>query len=317
VNLITMSAQQIQTLDLPGPSAVLRMADTPEQLVPIKDMANVAAQLDLVFADTVANYGTVRSPSIDDAGRIVDFALDATAPHFVAQCQVGVGRCQAVIAALLRIRGLDPAPVTGRGTYNRLLYRLMLEAAGLPPDPEPLVSIAVRVKYPADRLHLFLLSMQRQRHNNWQVVAVTDGPNQDARRLIWELDDYRVRLIETPEARGCWGHPYRQLALDACQGDYLGLSNDDNYYCPGYLEQMLFALQSQTADLAVCQVLHSYAAWSVSAGIDLGCWIARRELVRKVPWPGEHFTADTSYIEALIATAGKVVAVPRPLFVHN
>ncbi len=218
----------------------------------------------------------------------------------------------------MKIRGADPSPVLRRGTYNRQLYGLILEAAGQPLSPPPLVSLAVRVKYAADRLHLFLLSMARQRHSRWEVIAVTDGPNGDARQLVERFGDARVRLIETAEARGRWGHPHRQLGLDACGGDFIGISNDDNYYVPGYLEQMVFALESSGADLALCRMLHSYTGWSVTpAGGDLGCWLAKQELVRQVRWPGNEFTSDQDHIRALTANAKRVVEVPRPLFVHN
>src|SRR5262249_30258736 len=153
------------------------------------------------------------------------------------QCQVGVGRSHAVQAALLKIFGGDYKDVLHHGTYNRKLYKLMLEAAGVVIDPEPMVSMAVRVKYAPDRLHLFLLSIQRQRHENWEVIAVTDGPNPAAVELVECMRDPRIRLIETEKPLGLWGHPYRQIGLDACRGDFIGLSNDDNYYVPGYFEQ--------------------------------------------------------------------------------
>jgi Glycosyl transferase family 2 len=193
----------------------------------------------------------------------------------------------------------------------------------VPPPTDPLISIAVRIKYPPDRLLAFLLSMQRQRHGRWEVVAVTDGPNPDAERVVSSLPDPRVRLIQTPESRGRWGHPYRQLGLDACTGDYIGMSNDDNWYTPGYLEQMLLALQTEGAGLALCDMLHSYTGWGVVAAApvkgvaDLGCWIARGELVRQERWPGNDFESDGVFIERLAARAGKVALVHRPLFVHN
>lgn len=315
--LHAFSALQIQSHPLPGPSAVLRMADSSSQLASIRDTQNALTVLDLVFNDAGDDFGLVRAPNADDACRILEYAASSNAPHFVAQCQVGIGRSQAVIAALAKVRGIDPSPIIGRGTYNHRLYRLLLTAAGLAVPPGPLMSMAVRVKYAADRLNLFLLSMQRQRHTEWEVVAVTDGENRNAKELVDRFADPRIRLIETEKALGRWGHPYRQLGFDACRGQFIGASNDDNYYVPGYLEQMLFALESNSADMAVCQILHSYAAWGVTPGGDMGAWIARSELVRRTPWVGVDFTSDQDYIRALRSSSRKVVEVPRPLFVHN
>jgi hypothetical protein len=313
------SILEVETNPLPGQSAVICMADSREQLAVIKDTANVAARLDLIFNDTTDEFLGVRPPNAKDARKILAFVNNnQRIPHLVIQCQVGVGRSVAVLAAILKINGLDNKLILAKGTHNRRLYRELLMAAGFGREPEPLVSIAVRIKYAPDRLKLFVLSMQRQRYDNWELVAVTDGPNETAARLVAEINDPRIRLIETEKRLGRWGHPYRQRGLDACRGDYIGMSNDDNYYVPGYIEQMLNALGS-TADVALCEALHSYSGWQVVVpGTDLGAWIARASLVRKVPWPGLDYTSDRDYLRSLLALApGRVATVARPLFIHN
>ncbi len=318
MELFACSRKRIETTPFPGPSAVICMADSRDQLAVIKDAVNVAARLDLIFNDATEPYQAVHPPTLEDARKILRFVDDHShLPRLIIQCEVGVGRSHAVLAALFKLRNLNYKQVLAEGTYNRSLYRQLLAAANLPPDPEPLVSIAVRVKYAPDRLKLFLLSMQRQRYENWEVVAVTDGPNGAAARLVMDMQDNRIRLIETEKPLGRWGHPYRQRGLDACRGTFIGMSNDDNYYVPGYLEQMLNALEN--ADLAMCQMLHSYGAWAVSpAGSDLGCWIARASLVRQVPWTGQEFTSDQDYIKSLVGLAkDRVATLSRPLFVHN
>jgi hypothetical protein len=318
MNLHTRSFGQIQASPLPGPSAVICMADSPEQLATIPDPQNLIARLDLIFNDTSEPFQIVRPPTEEHARRILAFVqTHAHAPNLVIQCQVGLGRSHAVAAALMKIGGGDPSAWLSAGTYNRNLYRKLLTVAGLAIDKEPLVSMAIRVKYAPDRLAMFLLSMRRQRYDNWEVVAVTDGPNPQAVELVRQMNDPRIRLLQTERPLGRWGHPYRQLGLDNCRGDFIGMSNDDNYYVPGYFEQMVTALRN--ADLALCQTLHSYSAWAVvPPGGDLGCWLARSELIRKVPWTGTDFTSDGDYLNALIQQAGgRVVTVEKPLFVHN
>ena len=190
---------------LPGPSAVVCLADSESQLAQIRNQANVATRLNILVNDTSQSYGIVHAPTHSDAKRILAFfKANTRLPYFVAQCQVGVGG-QAVIAALVKINGGDPADIFKNGTYNRQLYHRMLEAADVAPDPEPLVSLVVRVKYSPDRLLLFLLSIRRQRYENWEVVAVTDGPNPDALALVERFDDPRVRIIETGKAAGTVG----------------------------------------------------------------------------------------------------------------
>ncbi len=325
-----MNRREIETDPLPGPSYVVSMSnpDSPEPV--IKDDENVVDRLDLGFHDIDEPIPTLTPPKPSDAIRILQFYQEAVAkksPHFVAQCDAGSGRSQAVVAALASLDGFDPSLILKNGTYNRLLYRLILEAGGKTVPPEPLVSIVVRVKYPADRLDAMLLSLQRQRHKTWEAICVTDGPRYDVRiPMMSGQRDGRVQYIPTREPKGLWGHPYRQLGIDAAKGEFIGLQNDDNYLTPGFIEQLAFALQ-QGADLALCQMSHAYNGWEgrascvngMPATADLGCWLARADLVRQVKWTGTDFFSDAEYVGAIANIAGKerIAVVPRVLFVKN
>lgn len=325
IQLRMMSKEAIEQGNLPGPSAVLLMADSAEQLAKVKDGANCLDVLKLVFNDSTVDCGLVRKPTADDARAIVNFygyaassyRSDVVPSYFVAQCEAGVGRSAAVVAALLQLRGEEKESRLIRrvGTYNRLLYRLILEAGRQSVKPDPLVSFVVRIKYPVDRLMALLLSLERQRHDSIEVVAVTDGP-----MTVVETGFRKIQLevIKTPEPRGRWGHPYRQLGIDAARGEWIGLTNDDNYYVPGYVEQMLGAAQDADADLVLCKCLHAYSGWQVvPEGQDLGAWLARRELVKSTPWEGDDFTADKRYLLRLLDKARNVAVVNRPLLVKN
>jgi predicted protein tyrosine phosphatase len=297
------------------------MADSPSLLAKINDAGNVLGRLDLVFNDSGDDFGLVRAPTDEDARKILEFVQrhKDSAPNIVFQCQVGVGRSLAAYAAVMELYGGDATEALHRGTHNRALYRRMLAVAGRVPRPEPRVSLVVRVKYAPDRMKAFLLSIQRQRYDNWELIFVTDGPNTAARAAVEGTADPRIRILETEKALGRWGHPHRQAGIEACTGELIGLSNDDNYYVPGYLEQMVNALQRQGADLAMCALLHSYWGWRpLAPGHDIGSWIARRALVERTPWRGDNFFYDAEYLDLLKKNAGERIAiVDRPLFIHN
>jgi len=314
------SLPQIERTALPGPSAVVCMADSPALLASIKDAANVVARLDLVFNDAQGDFGLVRGPTDEDARKILAFVEQHQdkVPNIVFQCQVGIGRSLAACAAILELRGDDPRPALHRGTHNRTLYRKLLAASGRSPRAEPLVSLVVRLKYAPDRMAAFMLAIQRQRYDNWEVVFVTDGANPQARAAVDAARDARIRLLETGEALGRWGHPHRQAGIEASRGELVGLSNDDNYYVPGYFEQMVNAIEAEGADLALCAMLHSYWGWKpIEPGHDLGSWLARRELLSKTPWQGDHFFYDAEYLAQLKKNARKIALIDRPLFIHN
>jgi predicted protein tyrosine phosphatase len=308
------SAMKISRNRLPGPSAVVRMADERDLLAPIYDQENVAASLDCIFAD---NEG---APTADDAMRIAQFlndaALNTRVEHIVAQCQVGIGRSVAVCAAYAAAHGRRWEEMA---VYNRTLYKLLLTEFGIPIPSEPLVSLAVRVKYDAATLMGFLLSLQRQRYDNWQAVLFTDGLRPDVQSLIGSITGANIVLAQNSIAKGRWGHPYRQIALELCEGDWIGTNNDDNYLTPGYIEQLVRAGERSGAGVVVCPAVHRYSGWGVCrAGDDLACWIARRDIVRQVTWDDYSFTGDAAYLKKLIEAAnGKVAEVPRMLVVKN
>ncbi len=286
------------------------------------------SRLDLVLHDCAADAGLV-GPTRDDAFAIRRF-VEALPPdqHLAVQCESGKGRSVACAAALFRAQGDEERAgiLLRMGTHNRTLYRLLCQELELDIPAEPLVALAVRVKYPLDRAAAFLHSLRRQRYDNWRAVFVSDGPWPENDWGMDGLADPRIDFLGTPEHRGLWGHPYRQLGINRCLElgtAYVGLNNDDNYLTPGYLEQMVGALQQRQADLVLCQTLHAYDAWSVTpstpvAGCaDVGNWLASADLIRRVPWEGEDFEADGRFVERLARTAGRCIEVRRPLLVKN
>jgi glycosyltransferase involved in cell wall biosynthesis len=193
----------------------------------------------------------------------------------------------------------------------------------LPVPGRPQVSLAVAAYHEPDALGCLLFSLKAQTYDRWEAVIVHDGPGPEVRELVAGLRDDRIRLLETPERRGQYGHPWRRLGIDACTGAYIGLSNADNYYAPVYFEWMLAALIEQRADFAYCNMVHSYSRYSPVAsrpgkgGLDLGAWVARAELVKATPWWDMGFMGDGTFIEDLLDRTAKVVHVPGFLFVHN
>ena len=187
----------------------------------------------------------------------------------------------------------------------------------------PKVSLAVATYEQADELACLLYSLKAQTYDHWEAVLVHDGPGPQVRAVVAHVNDARIRLLEMPERKGQYGHPWRQAGIDACTGDYLGLSNGDNYYAPVYFEWMLSVLTTAGADFAYCDLVHSYLQWRAvvplpqKGSLDLGAWIAKAELVKATRWWDMGFVGDGTFIDDLVAQAQGVVHVPACLFVHN
>ena len=305
--------------------AVLSICNPGSSQSLVADNECVFARLFMEFDDISRPVNGLQMPTREHAKAAIEFAARHADKPIVVQCDGGAGRSQAVIGAMSATYDTH-LQILRNGTYNKLLYRLILEKRGLKVPEEKLVSMVVRVKYEWEKMQAFLLCMDAQRYSNWEVIVTTDGPASYDIRALVESATPAVRLVETSERLGQWGHPWRQNGLDVALrsfgGDYICMSNDDNYYVPSYLELMALELD-RGADLVLCDQLHAYRGWQWQrteprcGSCDLGCFMAKRELVAQVKWPGNDFAADGRFVEELAAKAGKVAHVDRPLFIKN
>jgi len=142
-------------------------------------------------------------------------------------------------------------------------------------------------------------------------------------------NDPRVKYIETDKRVGNWGHYYRQWALNEFDlGDYVVISNADNYYTPVFIEYMLRGFsKSHTAVATYCDsMVHSYKAWQVipckfqKGYIDCGGVMVKSNIAKEVGWRiiDEH-SADWVYFSDIASKYSQrnFIPVRGTLFVHN
>lgn len=165
----------------------------------------------------------------------------------------------------------------------------------------------------ADSLVCVLASLRCQTFRDWDALVVHNGPF-DADlgySLRMDVNDTRIRVVCAPEAKGQWGHPWRLWGARQTLGRYVGFCNDDGYYAPPYL-QRLVTLLNGGADLALCDFVHGFPEHvpdyppyrPVVAGprvgsVNVGGFLARRELVLATPWEDFGVLGDGRYVEAL------------------
>lgn len=193
-------------------------------------------------------------------------------------------------------------------------------------DPKVSLVVASYLHGDARRVHALaclLHSLLAQTYRNWEALVVHDGPYPPLPDFLLNLDIARIRFLETPERKGAYGHPWRRWGIDQTLGQYVGLSNDDNYYAPVYFEWMLSELQAKKADLVYCDMVHSHRRWGVITAkpargfIDVGNWLAAAPLAKSTPWTDTGFAGDWTYFQALQQKARQLAKVSAPLFVHN
>ncbi len=193
----------------------------------------------------------------------------------------------------------------------------------------PLLSVVVAAFTRDDpRLQAALLclvhSFRAQTYAQWEMLVIHDGPGSGMGGHFKRLDDPRVTLRETEERKHNFGHPHRQGGIDAARGDWLMLTNGDNYYAPTFVEALLHEAVTKKSDLAYCDMVHSHKQWKPMSCqpryrfLDLGGLVVKTALARQVPFNRTNFAADGDWINRLAAKArGKIAKVTATLFVHN
>lgn len=173
-------------------------------------------------------------------------------------------------------------------------------------------------------------SLSLQTHHNWNLILIHDGPS-DMSKAIYNLilGDPRITFVETESRTGNWGHGLRQMALENYElGDYVVITNADNYYVPTFVEYMIKGFsKSHTAVATYCdKMTHSYKAWDViqcrleRGYIDCGGVMVKSEIAKEVGWKNttEH-SADWLYFTEIASryTWRNFIPVKGNLFVHN
>jgi hypothetical protein len=197
---------------------------------------------------------------------------------------------------------------------------------------KPLAGIAVACFLEEKRQHYALAclikSFQAQTYDRWRLLLVHDGPlDTQVHQQLDESDD-RVDVWVMPERKKQFGHPYRQMAIDRLLKNgctHIGLTNQDNYYAPVYLEWLLSVSTNpkRPRDLVYCNLVHSHKLWQPftteprRGKLDLGSFLITASLAKQVQFDNFSFNGDGAYIDRLRVKAKGIEKVSATLMVHN
>lgn len=188
-------------------------------------------------------------------------------------------------------------------------------------------------------LRALVASIQAQTVKDWRVLVLHDGPNEefyDEMRWLTTGIDARIGFECSTKRFGAFGHPLREMGINRIGGDWLLITNDDNYYTPVFIERMM-AKTGPNVSCVLCDMVHNHPRTDYLGrggkaspyGIliakprrhfaDIGCFIVPTAVAKKVGFPWREADGDGYYLEAVIkAQPGKRVAkVNQVLFVHN
>lgn len=187
---------------------------------------------------------------------------------------------------------------------------------------------AVAYKRP-DSLPILIHSLRVQTIADFTLTVYHDGFDEEMEQVFVyykekyeDFFDYKF----SDERYNDWGHSLREIAINEATSPLLLITNDDNYYCPTFVEDMINQLKTTESDLVICDMLHSHSnykkyfrTYPKSGSIDIGAIVAKTELAQIVGWRDKSFGGDGTYCEDLLYSKPgvKVSKVKKTLFVHN
>jgi glycosyltransferase involved in cell wall biosynthesis len=193
------------------------------------------------------------------------------------------------------------------------------------------VSIIVVAHQRYNQIQCLLYSLMSQTYSNFEVIVLHDGVDDEHFRIMTNfLSDNRFRYDQTLMRYNDWGMSLRNIGLDMIIGDIVVNTNDDNYYTPNWLEEVVsaFKMNSETNfvyydmilshnnienhnkkdyGLFIPQLKHSY--------IDMGQFAVKAEIIKDHKFHSIA-PADGVLVEEMLPKL-KPHYINKVLFVHN
>lgn len=164
-------------------------------------------------------------------------------------------------------------------------------------------------------------SLLCQTYQNWELILVHDGPGK-----VELPNDKRIKYFETKERAGNWGHSIRSEWLQNIVGDYVVITNPDNYHTPNYIEAMLKGFKPGIVAVYCSHMVHSYINWKIIATslrrgfLDCAGVMLKLDNAKKVGWSNvtDH-SADWFFFSDMISEYGakSFYKIEGCLLIHN
>jgi GT2 family glycosyltransferase len=193
-------------------------------------------------------------------------------------------------------------------------------------------------------LRLLIDSFLLQTNPNWELIIIHDGlASKEVLKTIgryYYQERFQKQInefwFESQERYGLFGHPNRRKMLQMLKGnkdDYILITNDDNYYVPFFIEYLMKVADRNVGFIycdAITRVAYEdqitrdykvlYSQIEISK-IDMGSFIVRLDIAKKVGFDSDLFHADGIYAVECCKECKrqglKPEYVDKPLYVHN
>ena len=209
----------------------------------------------------------------------------------------------------------------------------------MPFHADPPIFEVISVAYQRyGELEIFVLSWINQSFKNWKLRVIHDGPDEQFLETMTRLAERSAGQIEfecTTHRYNDYGHSLRECGLRSATGDYVLLTNADNYYVPQTVRFLTGAAQHSNADVLLFDMVHSHTApggrdlppYSFFEtdykrfALDIGCAAVRLKLASRAGFRDKTHDGDATYFEDIaIAKSPEALhiwKIPQVFLVHN
>ncbi len=205
---------------------------------------------------------------------------------------------------------------------------------------KPIIDVVAVAFDRLNEIKVFVQSWINQTEKNWKLTIIHDGHNSDFMSLMesyHKIDPNRITFYCTEKRFNDYGHSLREIGLKNLEGDFVLITNADNYFIPKAVEFLNRAIVETKGevDVVMFDMVHShnrpgnrdlppYFFFQVKYKrnfIDLSAAIVKNNLAAKVGFRDKSLAGDATYFEDIVESKYpeklKCLKIPRILFVHN
>jgi len=172
---------------------------------------------------------------------------------------------EVVIEQYMKVAGLTAPPTaipaSPQSSDRQKRPTQSTTASGQAPNSVPgLISIIIPAYNAADLVEDALDSIRQQTYDNWEVIVVEDGTQDDTEHITQtfaqQVGENKVHYLRHAVNQGL--SAARNTGMAAARGEFIALLDHDDTWQPQHLEQLLTQLSSQQADIAFAsaQIFH-------------------------------------------------------------
>ncbi len=205
---------------------------------------------------------------------------------------------------------------------------------------KPIIDVIAVAFDRLNEIKVFVQSWINQTEKNWKLTIIHDGHNSDFMSLMesyHKIDPNRITFYCTEKRFNDYGHSLREIGLKNLEGDFVLITNADNYFIPKAVEFLNRAIVETKGevDVVMFDMIHShnrpgnrdlppYSFFQVKYkrnSIDISSAIVKNNLAAKVGFRDKSLAGDATYFEDIFKSKYpeklKCLKIPRVLFVHN